>query len=106
MSSSPCWRRPWVTVSQASPSAARAGQGGAERVAQRGQAVVNRPGAAFHQPVSVDGEAGPRRQADPGGLERLGAEAQRQPGRQFEHPGHAAGQDEHGRKVPRLGDQA
>ena len=36
------------------------GQGGTERVPQRGQPVVDGPGAAFHQPVGVQREGSPR----------------------------------------------
>ena len=56
------------------------GQGGTEFALQRGQPVVQRPGAALDQAVGVQGEGGTGRQADLGGLKAVIAKAKRQPG--------------------------
>ena len=82
------------------------GQAGAQGVAQRGHAAVERPGPAFHQPVGVQGEGRPARQADLGRLEGFSAEAERQAGRQVQHPRRAVGLHEHRRQVPGLGGHA
>ena len=100
MSSSPRWRSAWLIVSRGAVQR-RAGlvQDGAERVAQRGDAVVQRPGAAFRQPVGIQRERGSGRQGDLGDFEGPGAEPQREPGGHGEHLGAAARQRQHGRRV-------
>ena len=108
MSSSPCCISWAVIAVQAASRAAGRGrcQRPAERVGQRVHPVAERPGAALHQAVGVQREGGARRQADLGRLERLAAQAERQPGRQVEHVGAAVGAGQQRRQMPGLGDQA
>ena len=61
-----------------------------ERLTQCGHADVERPEAALHQTVGVQGEDGSGRQADAGGLEESLADAERKPGGQVKHLGRAA----------------